>query len=482
MATTPLKPKSIQYVLAQQTAVVTPPTTPTPVMTAEERKAANKAQLAANQAAAQAKREALWSIDALTWDFMSDIKAVESWSPTAKLSPTLSAASGVNTLGWLQSKVVSVKPTVVWWLKTSVPKTDIGWTTPHRVQVGKLVSDFQNSLKSSKWDKAKYYEGINYNALSEDEKKQADNFFQMREDAKKKLVDKKLWEMDIYDKYKTWLEWTTEEMKAQLEKDRAALEEAAKKEKETLVSDYDTWAAEYEWAFNTFETEQKDLLNNYESNRLNQVQWDIRRALLARGVDISKIPQEQLIALSGQIWAQAFSDISGAKERATNAIENARQNKIAKVRQLKSNKAITESQYDKQIATINSTANQAKKNLDLKLAETVFWIKQAQETKKETTETWVIQAIANMAGYLWLSGTQLKDLYAVAGWAKTVADAVNRITAEVQNTSSPIYSSMKSNQEATQAAADFKNKLEALKVQADLLRAKKSWGSGKSWE
>ena len=59
MATTPLKPKSIQDVLAQQTAVVTPPTTPTPVMTAEERKAANKAQLAANQAAAQAKREAL---------------------------------------------------------------------------------------------------------------------------------------------------------------------------------------------------------------------------------------------------------------------------------------------------------------------------------------------------------------------------------------------------------------------------------------
>lgn len=58
---------------------------------------------------------------------------------------------------------------------------------------------------------------------------------------------------------------------------------------------------------------------------------------------------------------------------------------------------MTEAQYNKTLADINSTANQAKNNLDLKFAETVFGIKTAKEAKKETTETSTAQAIMNTA-------------------------------------------------------------------------------------
>ena len=50
-----------------------------------------------------------------------------------------------------------------------------------------------------------------------------------------------------------------------------------------------------------YETEQADLFKDYDSNRMNQVRGQLLQSLAARGIDISKLAPEQLIALSGDV-------------------------------------------------------------------------------------------------------------------------------------------------------------------------------------
>lgn len=90
----------------------------------------------------------------------------------------------------------------------------------------------------------------------------------MREKAKTDKINK----MDVYDKYAFDITTATDAMKKQYDTDKKKMEDAAKIEQDKMIADYDSGTSEYESAFTTFETEQNSLLNNYESNRLNQVQ------------------------------------------------------------------------------------------------------------------------------------------------------------------------------------------------------------------
>ncbi len=469
MATTPLKPKTLQEVLAEQNKVVTPTATPSPTASI------NQAQLEANKAKA-AQREAarnpkeldwgwFWSgVTQQEWDYMSMGTAGTQYWVSSYQDYTNKYGNLYDTSGRLKAST----PTINNIKAPEVPKIDT--LSSPKVQTGKLVSDFNSTLKTTGSDKDAYYAGINYVWLSEEDKKRADTLFDMRQKAKTDKVNK----MDVYDKYSSDIKTATDAMKTQYDADKKAMEDAAKKEKETMISDYDTGTSEYESAFTTFETEQNALLNNYESNRLNQVQWDLRRALLSRGVDISKVPPEQLIALSGDIGAKAFSDISGAKERATAAIENARQNKLAKVRELKSKKAMTEAQYNKTLADINSTANQAKNNLDLKFAETVFWINTAKDLKKETTQTNTAQAIMNTAQSLGVSGSQFGVVNKFIQSAKSTPEALQAMFAELSNPDSALYTILQSNESAAAKQQAFKNEIDLLEAQAKLKSASRS--------
>jgi hypothetical protein len=62
----------------------------------------------------------------------------------------------------------------------------------------------------------------------------------------------------------------------------------------------------------------------------------MRAKLLARGVDISKIPQEQLIALSDDVGAKAFEDIYSNKQNTLTALSNKQENLTSKLNDLRS--------------------------------------------------------------------------------------------------------------------------------------------------
>lgn len=483
---TTLKPKTIQQVLAEQTKAVSPNVAPTSIDT----KAANQAQLEANKAKA-AQREANKAPNTGVVSHTIDLpEPVYYETSTAELWPdwkmvvkwkSASYTDGVTTRYWQDAANAIASVVSKDGRNTSAPvKNPVVAPTPKistinpKVQVWKLVSDFNNALTKSKGNKDSYYSWINYTSLSDKEKNVADRLFDTQT-KKKWMVEP---EKDIYDTYAESLESGIDATKAQYEADRKAqleAEAAAKAEYDQFTTDTTN---EIDSAFNTFQSEQNELLKNYESNRLNQVQGDLRRALLARGVDISKVPPEQLIALSGSVGAQAFSDISGAKERATTAIENARQNRLAKVQQLRQNKMLNDSQYNRQVATINSTANQAKNNLDLKFAETVFWIKTAQETKKETTETNTAQAIMNTAQSLGVTGSQFGVVNKFLKSAKSTPEAIQAMFAELQNPNSELYTILQSNESAAAKQQAFKNQIDLLEAQAKLRSASRSGGTG----
>lgn len=105
------------------------------------------------------------------------------------------------------------------------------------------------------------------------------------------------------------------------ERRKKDLDEAGQKEVDQIMDAYkrteaesNRQIAELNKDFETFRSEQDGLSNEFESNRLNAVRSQIIQGLAARGIDISKVPPEQLIQLSGDIGAKAFGDIFEKKE------------------------------------------------------------------------------------------------------------------------------------------------------------------------
>jgi len=90
-------------------------------------------------------------------------------------------------------------------------------------------------------------------------------------------------------------------IKAQNEADKKAQLDAAEENKRLAEEYNNSMISEHQNALTTFENDQNALVSQYEGNRLNQVQGDLRRVLLERGVDVSKVTPEQLIALSGSV-------------------------------------------------------------------------------------------------------------------------------------------------------------------------------------
>lgn len=441
MATTPLKAKTIQEVLAEQNKVVTPVATPSPVVsptaqTNQDILAANKAKVAERASATPTVSKTinipttpevdLWGWPAyVTTQFPWQVFASQSGMEQAQRTWVVAPWSTL-TRSWTVSS-----PTINNIKAPYVPKIESPATVP-KVQTGKLVSDFNSTLKTTGSDKDAYYAGINYAWLTDKDKKRADTLFDMRQKVVKKqpvsTTPPVVPETNFFDTYKSQIEEGTKKSKDITEQWKKDQIEWVTSKKDIMTTEYDAEITGYEDEQNKFEAKQNELLSGYESNRLNQVQWDIRRALLSRGVDISKIPQEQLIALSGEIGSKAFSDIFAAKERATAAIENARQAKIARVNQLRMNKAITDSQYKTDIANINSVADQAKLNADMKWAEVVFGIQQAKKADVTSTDATTAQNRASILSTAWFTNeTTTPEVLAIFDSSSTIWDAYNKL-------------------------------------------------------
>ena len=294
--------------------------------------------------------------------------------------------------------------------------------------------------------------------------------------------------LNYQDQYQKDVTDLTDTIKTQAEQDAAEQIRVADKNKR-LANDFATEQEQtYNGALATFESDQKNLLKEYEGNRLNQVQGDLRQVLISRGVDISKVTPEQLIALSGTVGANAFGDISAAKTKATNAIDQARQTALAKISQLKANKVLNDTQYNTAIADINSKTAAQKNNLDLKLAELKFGINTNKAAETKTDQQNAVQNILSTAQAIGVTGSQLGIVQKFIANAKTTPDALNAFLTELQNPNSTLYTTLKSSEDAAVKQAQFANQLKQYEAETDRIKADASMtsatrprSSGWSW-
>ena len=172
------------------------------------------------------------------------------------------------------------------------------------------------------------------------------------------------------------------EEQARVNLDESSLLAAKAKNKETLDKYFaDTEEQENKY-FNDYEAEQNKLFSEWESTQLNQVRSQIYQALAARGIDISKLPPEQLIALSGEVGTKAFSNIYQMKEGVKNKILAASRDKVNKLNELRSKKTINENEYNEAVQAVNSQANLQRNQIDSTFAKSILGV---QESKLNLT-------------------------------------------------------------------------------------------------
>jgi len=500
---------------------------------------ANQAQLEANRKAA-AEREAARkaNLPTISAEIVPEAPTYRFiwWATPEQIAEADAATANYNsTYGWRTPWLYSTT-TKNWVVTTTTPAGTKTSTSPsinttpavsQKVQVGKLVSDFKVGMGSSGGDRTKYYNNINYNSLSPNAKVVADRLFdgkkkdeepttvptniprtglktvtpttqadsvagiraanpgmsilQARDEAEKRrlarVIDTTTTPADKDTTYIGETKDVIDTIKAQNEVDKKAQLDAAEENKRLAEEYNNSMISEHQNALTTFENDQNALVSQYEGNRLNQVQWDLRRVLLERGVDISKVTPEQLIALSGSVGVNAFNDISSAKEKAKASVETARQNALAKISQLKANNVLNDSQYNTAIADINSKSATANNNLDLKFAELKFGVATNKDATQKTDAQNAVANILSTAQALGVTGTQMGLVQQFIATAKTTPEALNRMLSELQNPNSPLYTTLKSNEDATAKAAQFNAKLKQYEAETDRIKADASMTS-----
>lgn len=459
------------------------------------------------------------------------------WATPEQIAAADAAIAKYNTTYWGRTPGTYSTTTVNWvttvrtpaWTSTSTQTPSVINMPPavsQKVQVGKLVSDFKVWLGSSGGDRVRYNNSINYDSLSPNAKVVADRLF----DSKKKddeptpvapvdprtglkvvtptiPADSVAWiraanpGMSIVaaraeaekrrlaktgattttttptDKDTTYVDETKkviDTIKDQNEIDKKAQLDAAEENKRIAADYNNSMISEHQNALTTFENDQNALVSQYEGNRLNQVQWDLRRLLLERGVDVSKVTPEQLIALSGSVGVNAFNDITAAKEKAKASVETARQNALSKISQLKANNVLNEAQYNTAIADINSKSATANNNLDLKFAEMKFGVATNKEATEKTDAQNAVANILSTAQSLGVTGIQMGLVQKFISTAKTTPEALSRFLAELQNQNSPLYITLKSNEAASAKKAQFDAALKQYEAETDRIRAQAS--------
>ena len=173
-------------------------------------------------------------------------------------------------------------------------------------------------------------------------------------------------------------------------------------------------------------TELNSSSEGFESNRLNQVRSAILQKLAAKGINIANIPPEQLLALSGEVGAQAFKDIYDKKEEIKSKISTLEKDKMTSLNDLRSRKVLNETQYNSAITTIKASADAERNKIDENFNTTAYnaiFASKQNDTSNANTLASNINALLTQYG---ISSQFAGDFQSVLG-SKTVAEAQSKI-------------------------------------------------------
>ena len=228
-----------------------------------------------------------------------------------------------------------------------------------------------------------------------------------------------------------------------------------------------------------YEDKKNKSLEWYSSGRLSQVQWQLRQFLAQRWIDVSNIPQEQIIALSWDIWSKAFTDIYNAKEKAINDIETNNQSAIAKINDLRAKWLLAKNEADISIETLKEKTAAEILQLQKDFANTVFWITDTTTTTLENQKAGVLNAVTQLWTTLWLSWSKLASLNKFINSYSSPTLALQAMLVDLNNPNSDLRKNVLTAEQAALAAQTFTNQIALMKAQASMISAQNSWDSAK---
>ena len=392
---------------------------------------------------------AAWNLAESMWVNLADSNQnTWPWSTYAQFQSTGISLPGRLPAGNMGKSIPSV------WMTTISPSTDtINWVK--KTYVPRInTQSFTDTIGKSR-TRAEYNTGINYDALDEQSKKIADRYYTTAEKSGKLLPPK-----DMYQTRQDAI--TAEKMKedAYYDVDKARQIEAAQKERDISIAEIDPIISQYESERDAFISGQEKLAKDTESNRLNHVRGNIMQVLAQRGVDISKLSPEQIVALSGEQGAKAFMDIIDVRERTNGNIKQARDNALARLNDLHQRKAISSSAYERNVANINSQADAAKLNADKNAGSQTFALTQTKTEQGRTDATQRVNAVTNMASMLGLSGTQIGPLLKLIETKWSGTEQVEAIARMMADPNSQISKSLAANMSAAKQDVLFKRQVQ----------------------
>lgn len=228
----------------------------------------------------------------------------------------------------------------------------------------------------------------------------------------------------------------------------------------------------------TFISEQEKLASDTESNRLNQVRGNIMQVLAQRGVDISKLSPEQIVALSGEQGAKAFMDITEVREKTKANIKQARDNALARLNELRQRKAVSKATYERNVANINSQAEAASLNADRTASANIFAITQTKTQQARTDATQRANAVTNIASVLGLSGSQIAPVLNLINTSGTGPEQLVTVAKMISDKNSDLRKSLDANMTKAQQAELQKQLLETYKAETARISATRPRSSG----
>jgi len=194
---------------------------------------------------------------------------------------------------------------------------------------------------------------------------------------------------NIYDKALEIARKTTTDAKDGTMDDLEMQKETNKKSYELMDEFFQSEGTNIQTLTDEYTKSLQDTQTGFENQRFNQVRSQLIQSLAARGIDVSTVPPEQLIALSGEVGVAAFNDVYEKKTAMQARINEAKEKALTQLRELRAKKALNEDEYNKNVTNLTTAANAKNRELDVAFNNTFLGI-----AEKKLTQTDVAQATA----------------------------------------------------------------------------------------
>lgn len=232
---------------------------------------------------------------------------------------------------------------------------------------------------------------------------------------------------------------------------------------EELQTFYKNMATELKTFIEENKKRRQKALQRTKDSELNRVVGQIRATLARRWVRIGNIPPEQLIAMSGELWAEAMRRIDAATTEMENAVAELTERKTAEINKLMEQWLIKQGEADASIEQMRQLKNKMIADIKANFVANTFKITQAaiadaDKNKAETLNT--ISTFVTQLGISWAAQWVMENYLDAAD----SIEALENMIRDLNDTNSELFKAVDDAAKAAQLSAEFKAKIELMKA------------------